>query len=122
MLTCFVGMEDLSGYIAVLDDRIVSDLAKVLDDATREELLQSFEQDVLRLLSQMDGAAAGQMSEIRHALLGVTGLIGARQLHDHVEGRAATAAELRHCLEQTMVALRDALALTPAQESQQRAG
>jgi len=122
MLTGLVGMEDLAGYPAILDDHIVSDLAKVLDDATREELLQSFEQDVLRLLSQMDSAAAAQISEIRHALLGVTGLIGARQLHDHVESRAVTAAELRHCLQHTMVALRDALALTPAQESQQRAG
>jgi HPt (histidine-containing phosphotransfer) domain-containing protein len=115
-------VDDFPVVSALLDFRVVEDLSHVLDEATRHELLESFAKDVSDLIEGLRAARAEEAASLRHALMGVTSMIGAKALHDLVEGRAAQAEDLRRCLAQTVQALSMVFTSAATQEGQQRAG
>jgi HPt (histidine-containing phosphotransfer) domain-containing protein len=115
-------VDDFPMLSSLLDFRVVHDLSQVLDEATRHELLESFAKDVSDLIEGLRSAGAEEAASLRHALMGVTSMIGAKALHDLVEGRAAQAEDLRRCLAQTVQALGMVFASAATQQGQQRTG
>lgn len=111
-------MEDFPDIAALLDMRIVEDLACALDTDTRDELLASFEADALSLLNALDTGSETEKSAALHALLGVTGLIGARQLHDELGLRHIQVHRLRATLTKTVALLRVVMTSVAAQKGQ----
>ena len=112
-------MEDFPMEANLIDIEVVSDLAAILDEATRTELLQSFARDASTLIANMAKANESELPGVRHALLGVTSMIGASALHDLVAGRQARFDDLTACLDRTVDALTRALVSIPAQKSDQ---
>ena len=116
---CGVGMTNRAQMI---DHQVVADLAQMLDDATRSDLLASFKSDALTLIEAYRGGDAVEVSQARHALVGIAGMIGALALRQMAQEPGAEAAELHLVLDRTMAQLEEAFHSDPAQEGQHRAG
>lgn len=106
----------------MIDFRTVSDLAQMLDDSTRTELLRSFQLDASSLIDSMETASGKDLAQARHGLIGIAGMIGARRLQAMAQEPEVTVAELRELLAQTVERLESEFFRASAQVGDQSAG
>ena len=105
----------------LLDRASVADTLTILPPEAHLALISRFEDETRRYLCEIPTAAPDRQAELRHALQGSSGMMGARRLHRMLLDNHCDATSMRACLDATTEALRAEIGSAAAQMPQQYA-